>query len=149
MFYFCYRSLIYPFLIRGGKPTPLDSFVLAIIFCMYNGYMQIRYLSHYADYPAHWVTHPRFIAGWCLVSANSLSKMAKWMVLFCTYACLVDTFSWCKNISGVALSASHIKFMYVTLAYGKWRIAHIYILTDVEETIIIHTSGRCEGRCIR
>ncbi|KAK5855378.1 hypothetical protein PBY51_005481 [Eleginops maclovinus] len=64
--YICHytqRSLIYPFLIRGGKPTPLDSFVLAIMFCIYNGYMQIRYLSHYADYPAHWVTHPCFIAG--------------------------------------------------------------------------------------
>ncbi|KAL6100178.1 srd5a1 [Pungitius sinensis] len=64
--YFCHyvhRSLIYPFLIRGGKPTPFASFALAVVFCIYNGYMQIRYLSHYAEYPADWVTHPRFIAG--------------------------------------------------------------------------------------
>lgn len=31
--------------------------------------MQIRYLSHYAEYPADWVTHPRLIAGGCSVSA--------------------------------------------------------------------------------
>ncbi|XP_056267882.1 3-oxo-5-alpha-steroid 4-dehydrogenase 1 [Pseudoliparis swirei] len=64
--YFCHyvqRSLIYPLLIRGGKPTPFISFALAIVFCTYNGFMQVRYLSHYADYPAGWVTRPSFIAG--------------------------------------------------------------------------------------
>ncbi|CAB1440105.1 unnamed protein product [Pleuronectes platessa] len=64
--YFCHyvqRSLIYPFLIRGGKATPVISFALAFVFCVFNGYMQIRYLSHYAEYPAHWVTHPCFITG--------------------------------------------------------------------------------------
>jgi len=64
--YFCHyihRSLIYPFLIRGGKATPFASFALAFVFCVYNGYMQIRYLSQYAAYPADWVTHPCFIGG--------------------------------------------------------------------------------------
>ncbi|XP_012673705.1 3-oxo-5-alpha-steroid 4-dehydrogenase 1 [Clupea harengus] len=64
--YFCHyiqRSLIYPFLIRGGKSTPFLSFLLAIVFCMYNGYLQTRYLSHYAEYPSDWVTHPFFISG--------------------------------------------------------------------------------------
>ncbi|XP_061597932.1 3-oxo-5-alpha-steroid 4-dehydrogenase 1 [Cololabis saira] len=64
--FFCHyfqRTFIYPFLIRGGKATPVVSFVLAFVFCIYNGYMQVRYLSHYAEYPAHWVTHPCFIAG--------------------------------------------------------------------------------------
>ncbi|XP_020788500.2 3-oxo-5-alpha-steroid 4-dehydrogenase 1 [Boleophthalmus pectinirostris] len=67
--YFCHyihRSLLYPFLIRGGKPTPFVSFALAVIFCIYNGYMQIRYLSHYAEYPAGWVSHPCFILGFLL-----------------------------------------------------------------------------------
>ncbi|XP_043995215.1 3-oxo-5-alpha-steroid 4-dehydrogenase 1 isoform X2 [Gambusia affinis] len=48
---------------KGGKATPFASFALAFVFCMYNGYMQVRYLSHYAEYPADWVTHPRFITG--------------------------------------------------------------------------------------
>ncbi|XP_054619209.1 3-oxo-5-alpha-steroid 4-dehydrogenase 1 [Dunckerocampus dactyliophorus] len=64
--YLCHyaqRSLIYPFLIRGGKPTPFVSFALATVFCIYNGFMQIRYLSHYAEYPADWITRPCFIAG--------------------------------------------------------------------------------------
>ncbi|XP_013884274.1 3-oxo-5-alpha-steroid 4-dehydrogenase 1 [Austrofundulus limnaeus] len=57
------RTLIYPFVIRGGKSTPFVSFALAFVFCIYNGYMQVRYLSHYAEYPAYWVTHPYFIVG--------------------------------------------------------------------------------------
>uniref|UniRef100_A0A4W5ME84 3-oxo-5-alpha-steroid 4-dehydrogenase n=1 Tax=Hucho hucho TaxID=62062 RepID=A0A4W5ME84_9TELE len=64
--YFCHyvqRSLIYPFLIRGGKSTPFASFALAFVFCIYNGYMQVRYLSHYAEYSADWVTSPCFITG--------------------------------------------------------------------------------------
>uniref|UniRef100_A0A3B3ZK69 3-oxo-5alpha-steroid 4-dehydrogenase (NADP(+)) n=1 Tax=Periophthalmus magnuspinnatus TaxID=409849 RepID=A0A3B3ZK69_9GOBI len=64
--YFCHyvhRSLLYPFLIRGGKPTPFMSFALAVVFCVYNGYMQVRHLSHYAEYPEGWVTHPCFILG--------------------------------------------------------------------------------------
>lgn len=64
--YFCHyinRSLVYPFLIRGGKPTPFASFALAFVFCIYNGYMQIRYLSRYAEYPDEWITHPCFILG--------------------------------------------------------------------------------------
>ncbi|XP_023684534.1 3-oxo-5-alpha-steroid 4-dehydrogenase 1 [Paramormyrops kingsleyae] len=64
--YFCHylqRCLIYPFLIRGGKGTPFVSFLLAFVFCVYNGYLQGRYLSHYADYPAGWVTHPAFVSG--------------------------------------------------------------------------------------
>nr|BBE00816.1 3-oxo-5-alpha-steroid 4-dehydrogenase 1 [Clarias magur] len=67
--YFCHyfqRSLIYPFLIRGGKPTPFASFALAFVFCIYNGYLQVRYLSQYADFPKGWVSHPCFITGSCL-----------------------------------------------------------------------------------
>uniref|UniRef100_A0A3P8VRS6 3-oxo-5-alpha-steroid 4-dehydrogenase C-terminal domain-containing protein n=1 Tax=Cynoglossus semilaevis TaxID=244447 RepID=A0A3P8VRS6_CYNSE len=73
MCHYVQRSLIYPFLIRGGKPTPCISFILAFVFCTYNGYMQIRYLSHYSEYTASWVTHPCFITG-------SVLWLAGWLV---------------------------------------------------------------------
>ncbi|XP_030886453.1 3-oxo-5-alpha-steroid 4-dehydrogenase 1 isoform X1 [Leptonychotes weddellii] len=60
------KSLIFPFLIRGGKPMPLYTFVLAFVFCIYNGYLQSRYLSQYAVYADDWVTDPRFLVGFCL-----------------------------------------------------------------------------------
>lgn len=60
------RTLVYPFLIRGGKPTPFVSFAIAFMFCVYNGYMQGRYLSHFAVYPSDWIRHPCFITGFSL-----------------------------------------------------------------------------------
>ena len=38
------RDLIFPLRIRAGKPTPFLVWLLAFIFCVYNGYMQTRYL---------------------------------------------------------------------------------------------------------
>ncbi|EPY72305.1 3-oxo-5-alpha-steroid 4-dehydrogenase 1 [Camelus ferus] len=60
------RTLIFSFLIRGGKPTPLYSFVLAFVFCTYKGYMQSRYLSQHAVYSDDWVTDLRFLTGFVL-----------------------------------------------------------------------------------
>lgn len=44
---------------------PLYTFVLAFMFCIYNGYLQSRYLSQYAVYADDWVTDPRFLVGKC------------------------------------------------------------------------------------
>ncbi|XP_018421826.1 PREDICTED: 3-oxo-5-alpha-steroid 4-dehydrogenase 1 [Nanorana parkeri] len=65
-FFICHyiqRTLIFPFLIRGGKPTPLASFALAFTFCCYNGYLQSSYLCKHATLPSNWTHDPRFIAG--------------------------------------------------------------------------------------
>ncbi|XP_003462298.3 3-oxo-5-alpha-steroid 4-dehydrogenase 1 [Cavia porcellus] len=64
--HYVHRALIFPFLIRGGKPTPLFTCVSAFLFCVYNGYLQSRYLSRYAVYTEDWVTQPRFLAGCAL-----------------------------------------------------------------------------------
>ncbi|XP_006012612.1 3-oxo-5-alpha-steroid 4-dehydrogenase 1 isoform X1 [Latimeria chalumnae] len=61
--HYMHRSLIFPFLIRGGKPIPFIIFALAFIFCFCNGYLQARYLTHYAVYPSDWITKPCFLLG--------------------------------------------------------------------------------------
>ncbi|XP_033127758.1 3-oxo-5-alpha-steroid 4-dehydrogenase 1-like [Anneissia japonica] len=60
------RTLIFPCLIRGGKDTPMLPFVLAMFFCIFNGYMQGRYLTKYAEYPSNWISDSRFLFGVCL-----------------------------------------------------------------------------------
>lgn len=47
------RSLIYPFLIRGGKPTPIHLMLLALIFCTWNGYIQGFFHAKYAVYQSN------------------------------------------------------------------------------------------------
>lgn len=47
----CFRSLIYPFLIREGKPTPIHLLALGFIFCSWNGYIQGFFHAKYAVYP--------------------------------------------------------------------------------------------------
>ncbi|XP_067906732.1 3-oxo-5-alpha-steroid 4-dehydrogenase 1 [Heterodontus francisci] len=64
--HYIHRSLIYPFLIRGGKATPFISFVSAFTFCLCNGYLQARFLSKYAVYASDWITDPRFLTGFAL-----------------------------------------------------------------------------------
>ncbi|KAM4027070.1 3-oxo-5-alpha-steroid 4-dehydrogenase 1 [Anomaloglossus baeobatrachus] len=64
--HYAQRTLVFPFLIRGGKPTPLASFCLALIFCCYNGYLQSSYLCKYASLPPDWTHEPRFIIGMAL-----------------------------------------------------------------------------------
>ncbi|KAB0399279.1 hypothetical protein E2I00_013137, partial [Balaenoptera physalus] len=45
---------------------PLYTFMLAFMFCTYNGYLQSRYLSQYAVYADSWLTDPRFLTGFVL-----------------------------------------------------------------------------------
>uniref|UniRef100_A0A8B9X8P4 3-oxo-5-alpha-steroid 4-dehydrogenase n=1 Tax=Bos mutus grunniens TaxID=30521 RepID=A0A8B9X8P4_BOSMU len=61
--HYAQRSLVFPFLIRGGKPMPLYAFLLALIFCTYNGYLQSRYLSQHAVHADDWLSDPRFLTG--------------------------------------------------------------------------------------
>ncbi|XP_055965054.1 3-oxo-5-alpha-steroid 4-dehydrogenase 1 isoform X2 [Sorex fumeus] len=79
--HYVHRSLIFPLLIRGGKPTPLEIFLGATVFCTINGYLQGRYLSAYAVYPDSWLTDPRFLLGGLfeLVSAaNFFGELTEW-----------------------------------------------------------------------
>uniref|UniRef100_A0A1I8AC16 3-oxo-5alpha-steroid 4-dehydrogenase (NADP(+)) n=1 Tax=Steinernema glaseri TaxID=37863 RepID=A0A1I8AC16_9BILA len=44
------RTLIYPFLIKGGKPSPVHVVAMAFVFCVFNGYLQGFYHAKYAVY---------------------------------------------------------------------------------------------------
>jgi len=57
------RSLIYPCLINGGKPTPLHLFILGIIFCTWNGYIQGFYHAKYVNYTENHFWNIRSILG--------------------------------------------------------------------------------------
>ena len=58
-----FRALIYPLLIRGGKSTPLIPFLLALMFCLYNGMMQSLSLLWVQVYPDDWFNKPHVIFG--------------------------------------------------------------------------------------
>eukprot|EP00123_Amoebidium_parasiticum_P010077 comp19880_c0_seq1/m.24040 comp19880_c0_seq1/g.24040 ORF comp19880_c0_seq1/g.24040 comp19880_c0_seq1/m.24040 type:complete len:274 (-) comp19880_c0_seq1:701-1522(-) len=64
------RTLIFPMRIKGGKPTPLSVFLLAFIFCLYNGYMQMAYQTQIATYQDDWLTDPRFVFGVVMFGAG-------------------------------------------------------------------------------
>ncbi|KAG8442521.1 hypothetical protein GDO86_011353 [Hymenochirus boettgeri] len=57
------RTIIYSFLIRGGKDSPFVPVVLAFLFCSYNGYLQSSYLCRHASFSSDWIYDPRFITG--------------------------------------------------------------------------------------
>lgn len=42
LFHYFNRALIYPWRIRGGKPTPFLVFLMALVFCVWNGWNQVR-----------------------------------------------------------------------------------------------------------
>ncbi|KAJ7389771.1 3-oxo-5-alpha-steroid 4-dehydrogenase 1 [Desmophyllum pertusum] len=63
LLHYTQRSLIYPWLITGGKPTPIFLAFLALQFCALNGYLQARYLTKYAHYEMSWLSNPCFVCG--------------------------------------------------------------------------------------
>ncbi|KAM9166594.1 3-oxo-5-alpha-steroid 4-dehydrogenase 1 isoform 2-T2 [Pangshura tecta] len=91
--HYAHRALIFPFLIRGGKPTPFITFTLALIFCVYNGYLQGRSLSNYAEYPSGWLKGPCFIVGGLfeyVTGANFFGEILEWFG-FALACCTIES----------------------------------------------------------
>uniref|UniRef100_A0A7S0HDX7 3-oxo-5alpha-steroid 4-dehydrogenase (NADP(+)) n=1 Tax=Hanusia phi TaxID=3032 RepID=A0A7S0HDX7_9CRYP len=63
MAHYVNRALLYPWRTRGSKPTPLSVMALAWLFCVVNGYMQTRMLTHVNKYDERWFIDPRFGIG--------------------------------------------------------------------------------------
>lgn len=51
------RSFVFPFLIRGGKPTPAVLVLMAFVFCLGNGYMQVPGCSRQCPHRQRTLTH--------------------------------------------------------------------------------------------
>jgi 3-oxo-5-alpha-steroid 4-dehydrogenase 1 len=65
------RAFVYPFRRRGGdKPMPLAVAALGFSFNVANAYLNARFLTHFAHYPAGWLADPRFLVGVALFFAG-------------------------------------------------------------------------------
>lgn len=66
------RSLIYPLTTCGAKPSPFGPFISAVIFCVFNGFMQGHFFLNYNCYEKEWLTYPNFIIGMTLFLVGML-----------------------------------------------------------------------------
>ena len=65
------RAFIYPFRIQNGKNTPTELFLLAVVFCILNGYDQAVYqITPCQVHTVSWLYDPRFIIGVILFIAG-------------------------------------------------------------------------------
>lgn len=44
--HYSYRAFIFPFLLRGGKPTPVSVWAMSFVFCIHNGFLQVSIAIH-------------------------------------------------------------------------------------------------------
>lgn len=71
--HYFHRTLIFPFRLRGGKPTPVVVCALAFFFCTYNGYMQGQsLLAMPADRE---LTAPHFMLGLAVFLAGLATNL--------------------------------------------------------------------------
>jgi protein-S-isoprenylcysteine O-methyltransferase Ste14 len=58
------RTLIFPFLLRGGTRMAVAVMLSGVVFNVWNGYINGRWLFHFApDRDASWLLDPRFLVG--------------------------------------------------------------------------------------
>jgi len=71
--HYLHRTFIYPFTLRGGKPVPLLTMGLAVLFYLVNTYVQGRWIFTLAPadmYTNAWLADPRCIIGTTLFIAG-------------------------------------------------------------------------------
>lgn len=62
--HYVHRAFIYPFRMRTqGKTMPASVPLMAVLFNLWNAYINARWISHLGEYPLSWLTDPRFLCG--------------------------------------------------------------------------------------
>lgn len=61
--HYTYRAFVFPLQMRSPRPMPLLVAVLAFAFNVLNAYVNARWIGHFGDYAAEWVSDPRFVVG--------------------------------------------------------------------------------------
>jgi len=63
--HYIHRTIIYPMQMRVGKndTMPLAVVAMGFVFNLVNSYLNGTWVSTYGDYPAGWLTDPRFVVG--------------------------------------------------------------------------------------
>jgi 3-oxo-5-alpha-steroid 4-dehydrogenase 1 len=65
--HYLYRAFLFPFLIRAdGRRMPASVAGMAILFNLLNNWVNARQVSALGDYPASWLSSPRFLLGCAL-----------------------------------------------------------------------------------
>ena len=63
-FHYVYRTMIYPFRIRKtAQRMPITIVGMAIVFNCINAYINARWISHFGEYSAAWLSSPAFVLG--------------------------------------------------------------------------------------
>ncbi|KAA0149917.1 hypothetical protein FNF27_02595 [Cafeteria roenbergensis] len=75
LLHYTHRAWVFPLRMRGGKPTPLSVFLLAMVYCLVNGYLQSRFLAAHATFAAGWTEAPQFLAGVAMFFAGMYINM--------------------------------------------------------------------------
>ncbi|PNH12744.1 3-oxo-5-alpha-steroid 4-dehydrogenase 1 [Tetrabaena socialis] len=71
--HYAYRAFVFPFIIRGGKPTPLTVWALSFIFCIWNGFLQGWSFARQVPPDMPW--SPRVVVGLCVWLLGWLNVM--------------------------------------------------------------------------
>jgi len=63
LLHYVQRTFVYPFLLKNPKPWPISMSAMGACFNLVNAGMNGYWLFFLAEYPASWLTDPRFIIG--------------------------------------------------------------------------------------
>merc|ERR1711879_27685 len=82
LLHYLHRAFIFPFRMKSGNPMPFNIMMMAWVFCLLNGYLQGRAISHFSVYPEGDYLSLRFIAGVLLFAFGLFTNIQSDSILF-------------------------------------------------------------------